>query len=111
MRPTNDISIEFEIRPNFVVLWFKMHSTDDNEILHTSRQYNCRDVCKILLWSVMYILKKSAPNFDLISNSIEISLVGWPPGAMQYTSFEVFCFHHKWTILDIMIFTGMNNLS
>ena len=26
--PTNTISIEFEIRPNFDVLWFTMHSTD-----------------------------------------------------------------------------------
>ena len=53
--PTNDISIEFEIRPNFVVLYFKMYSTDHNEILHTSRQLHCRDVCKISLWSVQYI--------------------------------------------------------
>ena len=37
-RPTNDISIEFEIRPKFAVFWFKMYSTDHNEILHTSRQ-------------------------------------------------------------------------
>ena len=29
-RPTNDISIELEIRPKFAVLWFKMHSTDRN---------------------------------------------------------------------------------
>ena len=48
-RPTNDISIEFEIRPNFAVLCFKMFSTDHNEILHMSRQCNCRDVCKISL--------------------------------------------------------------
>ena len=37
-RPTNDISIELEIRSKFAVLWFKMYSTDHNEILHTSRQ-------------------------------------------------------------------------
>ena len=43
--PTNAISIEFEIWPKFAVLWFKMCSTDHNKILHTSRQYNCRDVC------------------------------------------------------------------
>ena len=55
-RPTNDISIEFEIRPKFAVLWFKICSTDHNEMLHTSRQYNCRDVCKISLLSVKYIL-------------------------------------------------------
>ena len=54
-RPTNGISIEFEIRPNFVVLQFKKYTTDHNEIVHTSRQCNCRDVCKISLWSVEYI--------------------------------------------------------
>ena len=48
-RPTNDISIELEIRPNFAVPWFKMCSTDPNEIVHTSRQLHCRDVCKISL--------------------------------------------------------------
>ena len=39
-RPTNDISIEYEIRSKFVVLWVKMCSTDQNEILHTSRVQN-----------------------------------------------------------------------
>ena len=47
--PTNDISIEFEIRPNFAVLWFKIYFTYHNEVLHTSRQCNSRDVCKISL--------------------------------------------------------------
>ena len=55
-RPTNDISIKFEIKPKFAVLWFQMRSTDHNEILHTSRQCNCRDECKISLWSVEHIL-------------------------------------------------------
>ena len=55
-RPTNDISIEFEIRPKFAVLWFKMYSIDHNDILHTLRQCHCRDVCKISLWSVKHIL-------------------------------------------------------
>ena len=36
-RPTNDISIEFEIWPQFAVLWFKVYSTDHNEILRTSQ--------------------------------------------------------------------------
>ena len=35
--PTNDISIEFEIRPKYAVLWFEMYSTNHNEILHTPR--------------------------------------------------------------------------
>ena len=79
-RPTNDISIEFEIRPKFAVLWFKIYSTDHHEILHTPRQCNCRDVRKIPLWSVRHILIQSATNFGRISNSIEISLVGRAPG-------------------------------
>ena len=52
-RPTNDISIEFKIRPNV-----KICVTDHKEILHTSRQLRCRDVCKILLWSVERILNQ-----------------------------------------------------
>ena len=55
-RPNNDNSIEFQIQPKFAVHWFKMYSTNHNKILHTSRQCNCRDVCKILLWSVKHIL-------------------------------------------------------
>ena len=47
--PANDIAIKFEIWPKFAVLWFKMYSTDHNEILHMSRQCNCRDMCKISL--------------------------------------------------------------
>ena len=55
-RPTNDIAIEFEIWPKFAVLWFNLYSTDHNKMLHTSRQCNCRGVCKILLRSVSRIL-------------------------------------------------------
>ena len=54
--PTNDISMECEIQPKFAVLWFKMYSTDHKEILHTSQQFNSRDMCKILLWSADHIL-------------------------------------------------------
>ena len=35
-RPTNDISMEFEIRPNFAVLWFKKCSTDNKKIAHVT---------------------------------------------------------------------------
>ena len=79
-RPTNDIAIEFEIRSKFGVLFFKICSTDHNKILHMSRQLLCCDVCKISLWLVEYFLNQSTVNFDRISNLIEISLVGWPPG-------------------------------
>ena len=78
-RPTNGISIEFEIRSEFGVLLFKTCSIDHNEILHTSRQCNCRDVCKILSWSMEYILNHSTSHLGRISNSIEISLVGRGP--------------------------------
>ena len=77
--PTNDISIKFKILPKFAMLWFKMSSNNQNEISHTSRQCNCRDMCKILLWSVEYILNYGTPNFDRISISIEIPLVGRDP--------------------------------
>ena len=56
-RPTDDISIEFEIQSKFAVLRLKIYWTDHNKILHMSRQCNCRDVCKIVLWSVKHISK------------------------------------------------------
>ena len=78
--PTNDISIEFEIRLKLAVLWFKINYTNHNGILHTSRQYNCRDVCKISLCSVGNVLNWGTGNFDRISNSIEIPLTGRASG-------------------------------
>ena len=54
-RPTNDISIEFEIWPKFDGMWLKTYCTDHNKILYTSRQCNCRGVCKISLLPVEYI--------------------------------------------------------
>ena len=50
-RPTNDISIK--IRLKFAALWFKIFSTDNNEILPTSRQLHVR---RISLWSDKHIL-------------------------------------------------------
>ena len=55
-RPINDISIEFKIKPKFAVLWFDIYSKDHNEILRTSRQFHCRDMRKMSLWSVKHIL-------------------------------------------------------
>ena len=57
---------------------------DHNDILHTSRQCHCRDVCKISLWSVEYIRNYSVLNFYRISNSIEICLVGQAPGLCRF---------------------------
>ena len=53
-----------------------IYLTDHNESLHMSRQLHCRDMCKISLWLVEYILKQSTANSGWISNLIEISLVG-----------------------------------
>ena len=36
-RPTNGISSELEIQPNFGVFWFEMYSSDHSDNLHTSR--------------------------------------------------------------------------
>ena len=55
-RPTNDISIEFEIQPKFAVLWCKIYSSDHNEILHMPRQLHCLGMCKISLWLVKHVL-------------------------------------------------------
>ena len=79
--PTNGISIEFEIRSKLGLFYFKICSTDHNDILrHTSRQMHCRDVCNILLWSVEYILSrrhcKLWSNFEFDRNI----LVGRAPG-------------------------------
>ena len=79
-RPTKQISIEFEIRWKFKTLLCKICGADHNHILHTSRQCNCHDVCKISLWSVECIRNYSVLNFHRISNSIEICLVGQAPG-------------------------------
>ena len=78
--PTNNILIKFEIQWSFVMFFFITYAADHNEIVHTSRQCNYRDMCKISLWSVERILNQSTANFDWISNSIEIALVGQAPG-------------------------------
>ena len=64
--------------------WFKMYSTNPNEILHTSRQWYCRGACKISLWSATCVLNWRTPNFGRIANSNEISLVGRAPDQVQW---------------------------
>ena len=78
--PTNVISIQLEILWKFSMLWFKMCLIDHKNILHTSRQCYCRDVCKISLWSAEYIMNKNIARFNWILNLIEISLVGQATG-------------------------------
>ena len=60
-------------------LKFKIGFIDHNEILHTSRQFHCRDVCKISLWSVENVSDQITAKFCGISTSIETSLVGRAP--------------------------------
>ena len=43
-RPIDGISIEFKILSKFGVLWLKICSTNNNEILHTSLQLHCRNI-------------------------------------------------------------------
>ena len=66
-----------------------MLSVDHNEILHTSRQCNCCAVCKISLRSVDNILAYSTPNFDRISNLIEILLEGQEPELLGVQSIAI----------------------
>ena len=47
---THNISIEFEIRPKFMI-----YSTNHNNILDTSQQSHCRDECKISQSTVDHI--------------------------------------------------------
>ena len=71
--PTNVISIKFKILSKFAVLQFKMCPTVHSEILHFSRQYYCREMCRLLLRSVKYVMNKIIVKFHWISNLIEIS--------------------------------------
>ena len=71
--PTYGISILFGIWSNIAVLWFKIWSTNHNKILRTSRQCYCREVCKISLWSVEYVMNKSIRRLHWISNSLSVA--------------------------------------
>ena len=62
------------------MLWFETYCTDHNDIFHTSRQCNCRDMRKISLYLVKHILNYNTPNFYPIPNLIEMPLMGWAPG-------------------------------
>ena len=44
-------------------------------------------MCKISLWSIEHVLNYSTPNFDQISNSIEIPLVGQGPAGHRHPAF------------------------
>ena len=67
LHPTNDISIEFEIQPNFAMFLFITYLADHNKI--------CRDVCKISLWSVKQNLNQSTPIFFLSKFEFDRNIV------------------------------------
>ena len=60
--PTNAISIKFEIRSKFECYSLK-HAQPITKKFCTCHN---SDMCKILLWSVEYILNQSTSNFGLI---------------------------------------------
>ena len=70
------------------MLWFKVYPTDYNELLHTSRQCDCRVACKMSLWLIKHILNWGTATLGRISNSIE-SLVGRAPGPWYHQPFEL----------------------
>ena len=80
-RPTNGISIEFEMRSKFAMLWFKMCSNDRNQSMHMSRQCHCWDVYKISWWLAEYIMHKIITifllNLELDKNMFNIVSSSW----------------------------------
>ena len=77
--PTDGIYIGFGFRSGFGVLWFGVCSADRGAVLHTSRPLHRRDVCEISLWSVGYVLSRSASVFVRVSDLVRVSLVGQAP--------------------------------
>ena len=89
-----------------------MYLADHNEISHTSRQWHCRNVWKIRLWSGEHNLNQSTENFDRISNFIEIynsfdglKIIKHGVGGVhieKYARFFVFCCNY--VAVDLSIF-------
>ena len=77
--PTDGIYIGFGFRSGFGVLWFGVCSADRGAVLHTSRPLHRRGVCEISLWSVGYVLSRSASDFVRVSDLVRVSLVGQAP--------------------------------
>ena len=82
-RATNDISIEFEILWNFVMLLFSQSPQNFAHVTTVTLSW------RVQMWSVDRILKQSTANFDRISNSIEIPLVGREPGYSLIKAYDV----------------------
>ena len=78
--PTDGIYIGFGFRSGwFGVLWFGVCSADRGAVLHASRPLHCRGVCEISLWSVGYVLSRSASDFGRGSGLVRVSLEGQAP--------------------------------
>ena len=60
------------------VVWNMVNQSQRNFAHFMTVTLSCHE--QVSLWLVQYILKQSTSNFYLISNSIEILLVGWGPG-------------------------------
>ena len=78
-RPTSDISIEFEIRLKFALLWFEIYSTDHNDIFHT---YTVVMYTKFR-WDRLCILKledsKFWSNLEFDWNTVSGTGASWSP--------------------------------
>ena len=77
--PTDGIYIGFGFRSGFGELWFGVCSADRGAVLHTSWPLHRCGVCEISLWSVGYVLSRSASDFVRVSDSVRVSLVGQAP--------------------------------
>ena len=77
--PIDGIYIGFGFRSGFGVLGFGVCSADRWAVLHTSRPLHCRGVFEISLWSVGYVLGRSASDFGRVSGLVRVSLVGQAP--------------------------------
>ena len=96
---TNGIPIEFEIRSEFGVLWFKICWTDQNEIVDTSQQCNCHDMCKILLWSVEYETR-TLQNF--IEFRFRLKYRQWTANSTDSPSWVLGDVHYLWWLCILM---------
>ena len=84
--PTYGILVEFEIWSKFAVLWFKMCSTDHNNILHMSRQCYSPDM-QIFLVGGWICHSKVSLNFEFDQNIVSGT------GTCQSLRGELSCLH------------------
>ena len=78
--PTNDTRTKSETRTKSDALRLNTYPTDHNEISHTPRRCNGRDVCKTAPRSAEHTPNQSTPNPDRNPNPIQIPSLGQAPG-------------------------------